>query len=187
MSALIAAKSETVKKMVSDKIKSMEAYAEMIQRERDKDPEYQSLLATTLSLLPTLADLPAEDLKKRLAPFNEDPVARHAIEAALRNARSAAAGKNGYNIMFNMDVLPVYTLPEKIERLKKLERTMLTQLNDMGLEVDKMAVLYNHVTPQNIKRLPFYTATADYIRACNDDCTEYFPENHKATQFVKTE
>ena len=64
---------------------------------------------------------------------------------------------------------------------------MLSLLQDMSLEVDKMAVLYNNVTPQNIKRLPFYTATADYIRACNDDCTEYFPENHKTTQFVKTQ
>lgn len=176
MKRYIDLQKEKVTKTVDTKIKSMEAYAEMIQRERDKDPAYQSLLATTLSLLPALADAPAEDLKKRLAPFDEDPLARRAIAAALRNA---ADGKKGYLSMPNMDVLPAYTLPDKVERLNKLKSTMFSQLENMQFKVEKWAFERDVVTEQHINRLPFYDATIEYMKACNDDCTEYYPEKFR--------
>ncbi|MCR5775480.1 MAG: hypothetical protein K6G42_10390 [Lachnospiraceae bacterium] len=115
--------------------------------------EYSSLLASTLSTLPYMAEADKEVLKQRLSVFNDDPIAISAIKQALP----------GKGLEWN-SVLPIDTRGSKQETVSKITKTVLTHISNVYDELGNRKARHTMI-PAGIQ------STLAYISTLNNDCT----------------
>lgn len=162
------------------KLSDMEAAAKKELEHKNTDPDYQSILASTLNILPLLGEVSDEEIMERLLIFQDDPFAISALKAVVMP-------KDGTTRMRLMACIPDDTRSEKRERLIKTTNTVMRLLDQMKLRINEPVYNYNAVDDgediinRNISKMPVICSTLDYIDACNDDCTEYYPEKQVNT------
>ncbi len=179
--AYIEEQRKKVNKIAQEKYEGLEAFEESQLRHKNEDVQYQSLLQSTLSMLPLLVkNAKPEDLKARLKPFEDDPLAISAFKTVLDS--TAAANGGGLDNIPNYDVLPNDNRGKKAARLKKLQDTMNRHLDNMEIHVSDEAFRGgSFANSYTITGGSYINATLDYIDQCDDeDCTVWEPIYAKA-------
>ncbi len=186
MNAYLDRQRAAVNKAVQSKCEGLEAFEDLQLRKKNEDKEYQSLLASTLAILPEIAiNADPEDLKNRLAPFADDPTAISAIKSVLEKTTAEQAEPGRKTLaMVNSYVIPENNRGKKAMQLQKLQKTMLDHLDNMTVNVGEKAFTSddNSTVYGSVRGGSIISATLDYIAACNDDCTEFSGEQQQAGQ-----
>lgn len=168
----IDALKEQVSKTVEEKITSMDFENEKELAKRNKDKNYQSILLYNLKMLPLMKDgVSAEELKKRLSIFQDDPFAISALKSALSEC-------SGMDRMLYISCIPEDTRANKKARLSDIGNTICGLLDRMKIEIKERAFENGFSIERDIARTPYVYATLDYLDACNDDCTVYDANKH---------
>ena len=169
---------DLVEKDAKIKIESLDKEEQEALKRKNSNIEYQmSLNAAMLTLPLVLENVSTEDLKKRLVIFEDDPIA---IEALRKAANIDPAN---FELVGKLDeILPENMRGKRQNTIRSITNMVKGLIEEMQIKVGENAYSATNA-PETLKVDISYPAligyTIDYITACNDDCTVYYPEKHE--------
>lgn len=165
-------------KAVTDKVSFLDGDEKETLQRRYRDTSYRAALSNTLDVLKLCAGTVApDDMAAMLSMFENDPMAITAIQKTIENyAREAGQNQFSYT-----GVIPADNRGKRQERLRKLETTLLHELDGLTLEMPAHGLdeetakdtFDPHEIPMQI--VLEVNSTIDYMNHCNPDLTEYTP------------
>lgn len=129
--------------------------------------DYLATLSRTLEVLPyAIHDCDYNELKERMNYFADDPFALAALGSKIKTLADPKEDHTRF-----MDLLPDDMRGKHQETLKKLVNTMSYYKQTL---IDSME---NSGSPYAESFIAQTDSTLKYIEECNDDCTEYTPND----------
>lgn len=165
---------------VSRKVNALDTEEKEDLQNRYRDVNYRMALANTLDVLGLCAgNVVPEDMAALLSMFENDPMAITSIKKTIGEYSKNA----GQNMFSYAGIVPADNRGKRQERLKKVERTILNELDSLTLsipthgldeETAKDTFDAHEIPTQPI--MSEISSTIGYMSQCNDDLTVYTPE-----------
>lgn len=165
---------------VTQKINFIDGDEKEALRQRYKDVAYRTALSNSLDMIQLCAGaVTPEDMAAMLSMFENDPLAI----AAISQVMGETAKKNGVSTMMYVSAIPADNRGAGQERLRKLQNTIMNELDALTLEMPKHGLdEQSEKDAFDAHEIPLepimseISSTVDYMKHCNGDLTEYNPD-----------